>query len=90
MVRLALTPEQHERELLARFRTHRKLPLPDERKRIREAAKVSLRELAAAVGCSHVAITRWEAGAMPADPVQLARYQRLLDELKQPERGDTD
>jgi DNA-binding transcriptional regulator YiaG len=77
-----MTPDEHERELLANLRSHRKLPPPAERKRLREQAGVSLRSLAAAIGCSHVAITRWEAGAKPADPAQLIRYQRLLDELK--------
>jgi DNA-binding transcriptional regulator YiaG len=76
-----MTPEEHERELLASLRSHRKLPPPAERKRIRERAGVSLRSLAAAIGCSHVAITRWETGAKPADPAQLIRYQRLLDEF---------
>ena len=81
MPRTTMTPEEHEQELLARLHSHRKLPLPAERRKIREQAGVSLRSLAAAVGCSHVAITRWEAGARPADPTQLDRYQRLLDEL---------
>jgi predicted transcriptional regulator len=88
MVSKTVTPEDHEHELLARFRVRRKLPLPNERKRIRENARVSLRELAAAIGVSHVAITRWEAGAYPADPEHLARYQRLLDELAR--GGDAD
>jgi transcriptional regulator with XRE-family HTH domain len=43
---------------------------------------VSLSELAAAIGVSHVAITRWEAGAQPADPTHLAAYVRLFDELQ--------
>jgi hypothetical protein len=53
---------------------------------------VSLRELAAAIGVSHVAITRWEAGAQPADPTHLAAYVRLLDELRRltPEMREPD
>jgi DNA-binding transcriptional regulator YiaG len=71
-----------EQELLARVRSRRGLPLPAERRRIRERAGVSLRELATAIGVSHVAITRWEAGAQPANPAHAAAYGRLLEELK--------
>jgi DNA-binding transcriptional regulator YiaG len=71
-----------EDKLLVRLRSRRKLPPPDERKLIREKANVSLRELAAAVGVSHMAIVRWEEGAQPADPEHVATYGRLLDELR--------
>ena len=79
-----------EQELLARVRSRRRLPPPDERRTIRRGAGVSLRELAAAIGVSHVAITRWEAGAEPADPRHLMAYARILDELRRlypPEDG---
>jgi predicted transcriptional regulator len=73
--------ENRQRELLERVRSRKALPVPAERRRIRERAGVSLRELGAAIGVSHVAITRWEAGAEPADPRHLASYRRLLEEL---------
>ena len=45
-----VTRERRERDLLERVRSKRKLPIPSERKRIREQAKVSLRELASEEG----------------------------------------
>ena len=54
--------------LLERLRTQRKLPSADERKRIRKAAGVSIRQLAEAMGVSPMAPVRWEQGAMPRNP----------------------
>jgi DNA-binding transcriptional regulator YiaG len=71
-----------EQELLERVRSRRGLPSPAERRRIREQAGVSLRELGMAIGVSHVAITRWEAGAQPASAAHAKAYGRLLEELK--------
>jgi transcriptional regulator with XRE-family HTH domain len=79
---MAVETMTSEQELLERVRSRRSLPVPAERRRIREQAGVSLRELAAVIGVSHVAITRWEAGAQPADPVHVTAYGRLLAELK--------
>jgi DNA-binding transcriptional regulator YiaG len=66
-------------ELLERVRARRRLPPPTERRRIRERAGVSLRDLAAAVGVSHATIRNWEAGATPRE--HRAAYARLLEEL---------
>jgi DNA-binding transcriptional regulator YiaG len=66
-------------ELLEQVRSRRALPPPAERRRIREAAGVSLRDMAKAVGVSHTAITDWESGTMPRE--HRAAYARLLDEL---------
>ena len=71
--------------LLEELRSRRQLPIPAERRRIREAAGVSLRQLAAAIppdGVSAMAIVRWETGAQPRDPAHLRAYGRLLDELR--------
>jgi len=68
--------------LLDRLRSKRQLPAPEERKRIREAADCSLRDLASAVGVSQMAIVRWEAGSQPRNPDHAREYGRLLDELK--------
>ena len=68
-------------ELLDQARSRRKLPLPAERRRIRETAGISLRDVAAAVGVSHAAVANWEAGGMPRGKPRAA-YVRLLDELK--------
>jgi DNA-binding transcriptional regulator YiaG len=52
-------------ELLVRVRSRRQLPPPAERRRIRETAGVSQRELALALGVSWTAVQRWEQGASP-------------------------
>ena len=65
--------------LVERVRERRQLPLKEERRQIREAAGVSQRELARALGVSWTAIQRWEDGARPRQHV--AEYQRALEEL---------
>jgi DNA-binding transcriptional regulator YiaG len=57
-------------ELLERLHSRRKLPAKSERRRIREAAGVSLRDVALALGVSHTAVQKWEDGATPRDPVR--------------------
>jgi transcriptional regulator with XRE-family HTH domain len=65
--------------LLERVRSRRQLPVPSERRRIREQAGVTLRDVAIALGVSHTAVAKWEAGATPRE--QRNAYARLLDEL---------
>jgi transcriptional regulator with XRE-family HTH domain len=67
-------------ELLDRLRSKRGLPPAVERKRIREAAGASLRDLASALHTSHTAVAGWEAGATPRE--HYAAYARLLEELR--------
>lgn len=67
--------------LLERVRSQRKLPPPAERRRIRKRARVSLRELAAVLGCSHAGVRAWELGSMPGDEYR-DRYAELLAELE--------
>ena len=69
-------------ELLARLRTRRRLPPPAERRRIREDAGVSVRQMAAALGVSPMAPVRWEQGATPRDPEHTREYAQLLEELR--------
>ena len=69
-------------DLLASVRARRKLPVPEERRRIREAAGVSLRQLGGVLGASPMAVFRWEQGAQPRDPHQAREYASLLDELR--------
>ena len=66
--------------LLERVRARRKLPPPAERRRIREAAGVSQREMAKALGTSWTSIQRWENGSRPRG--QEAAYARLLEALR--------
>jgi DNA-binding transcriptional regulator YiaG len=68
-------------ELLERVRSRRTLPSAGERRRIREAAGVSQRELARALGVSWTAVHRWEGGARPR--THLAEYSRALNELRE-------
>jgi DNA-binding transcriptional regulator YiaG len=81
MVSQTVTDRRTE-ALLERLRSRQQLPLGPERRRIREAAGVSLRQLAAAIGVSAMAIMRWEQGATPRDPAHLHAYGRLLQELR--------
>jgi transcriptional regulator with XRE-family HTH domain len=67
-------------ELLERVRSRRQLPAPAERRRIRKAAGVSLRDMAAAIGVSHTAVAAWEAGATPRE--HRGAYAQLLAELR--------
>ncbi|MGH2934979.1 MAG: helix-turn-helix domain-containing protein [Gaiellaceae bacterium] len=69
-------------ELLAQLRARRALPQAAERRRIREEAGVSLRQLGAALGASPMAVFRWENGAQPRNPIQAREYAVLLDELR--------
>ena len=63
-------------ELLERVRSQRTLPVPAERRRIRMAAKLTLRDVAVALGVSHTAVAAWGAGSTPRE--QHAAYARLL------------
>jgi DNA-binding transcriptional regulator YiaG len=68
--------------LLEQVRVQRGLPPADERKRIRESAGVSIRQLAEALGVSPMAPIRWEQGATPRDPRVAIEYVQLLIELR--------
>lgn len=59
------------------------LPPPDERRAIREAAGVSLRDASEALGCSVMTFRRWEAGTVVPRRPRAQLYRRLLDELRQ-------
>jgi transcriptional regulator with XRE-family HTH domain len=71
----------HSDPLLERLRAKRELPLPAERRRIREAAGASLRDIASELGVSHTAVRRWETSRAVPRESRIA-YARLLDELK--------
>ncbi len=76
----AMTAAQEE--LLERVRARRVLPIAEDRKRIREDAKVSQHEMARALGVSWTAIWRWENGARPREHRNEVAYADLLNELK--------
>ena len=68
-------------ELIEEVRSRRQLPPARERRAIREAAGVSQRELARALGVSWTAVQRWESGARPR--AHGGEYARLLRELRE-------
>lgn len=71
-----------EQMLLDRVRSRCvQLPPPSQRRRIREDAHVSLRELARALGVTHAAIRNWEAGKGPGQH-KVTQYANLLAELE--------
>jgi DNA-binding transcriptional regulator YiaG len=75
------------RKALKRAHDRRRLPVPAERKRIREMAGVSQAALAAAVGTSVPAVSRWESGKRAPRDTYLARYLEVLQQLEaKPER----
>jgi DNA-binding XRE family transcriptional regulator len=59
-----------------------RLPAPAERKRIREAAGVSLRQMAAELGVSPMSTSAWERGEVEPRLDHAAAYGRLLAELE--------
>ena len=52
-------------ELIEQVLSRRKLPSASERRRIREAAGVSLRDVATALGVRHTAVAKWEKTTTP-------------------------
>jgi transcriptional regulator with XRE-family HTH domain len=69
-------------ELLERVRTTPRLPAPRDRRRIREAAHISQRDVAAALGVSVMAINRWERGLTRPRRTHAAAYLSLLEQLE--------
>jgi len=71
-------------ELLERVRARRQLPSVVERRKIREEAGVSLRDLAAVLGVSHSLVRYWESGGTPRE--HRVAYAELLARLKDESR----
>jgi DNA-binding transcriptional regulator YiaG len=65
-----------------RARAVRELPPPDERRRIRVRAGVSLSVVADAVGVTRAAVARWEAGQRSPSGDLVFAYAAALDRLK--------
>jgi transcriptional regulator with XRE-family HTH domain len=72
--------QDHESALLDRLRAKLTLPLPPERRLIREAAGASLRDVASELGTSATSVIRWERGANPGKHADA--YARLLAEFQ--------
>jgi DNA-binding transcriptional regulator YiaG len=59
-----------------------KLPPAARRRRIREDAKVSMRQVARTLGVDVMTVSRWEDGATPT-PEHAIAYRQLLDALEE-------
>ncbi|HBF82272.1 MAG TPA: transcriptional regulator, partial [Streptomyces sp.] len=57
------------------------LPVPAERKRLREAAGLSQAQIATALDARREAVGNWEAGRTEPRPPKRAAYARLLEGL---------
>ncbi len=74
--------------LVQAVKLRRPLPPPAERRAIRQRAGISQAAIAAALGCSTCAVTRWEQGSrMPRDESR-QRYAELLARLTAITPGD--
>ncbi len=71
----------NEYALIRRVKAAR-LPAPDERRKIRLSAGVSLEELAAELGVTPGAVSRWELGQSEPRTKNALAYRALLDALK--------
>ena len=69
-------------QLLEQVSERMTFPPPEERRRIRMEAQVSLRELADALGVSPMAVMRWEKGALPRSHQTVHEYRELLAALE--------
>jgi DNA-binding transcriptional regulator YiaG len=69
-------------ELLERARLASRLPAPRDRRRIRETAGASQRELASALGVSVMALNRWERGLTKPRGAHAAAYASVLEQLE--------
>lgn len=60
-----------------------RLPAPSERKRIRKAARLTLRQIGDELGVTEAAVWHWENGTKGQGPSleNAARYRELLDKL---------
>ncbi|GAC1569985.1 MAG: hypothetical protein NVS3B18_01680 [Candidatus Dormibacteria bacterium] len=68
-------------ELIARVRGSQ-LPAPSQRKRIRDAAGVTLREMAQELGVTPMTVFRWERGSSKPIMSNALAYRKLLDALE--------
>ena len=68
-------------ELLARATRTRRLPTPNRGRRLRRAAGISQKELAAALGVTRLTLGRWEAGTAAPTGVHRERYGEALARL---------
>lgn len=67
--------------LAERAKAISRLPDPDRAREIREAAGVTMVEVAEAIGVDRVTVHRWETGVRRPRGENAARYSKLLTDL---------
>jgi DNA-binding transcriptional regulator YiaG len=77
------TTQQLPAQVSERLRVHADLPSPAQRRALREAAGLSQRELAKAIGVSQASIAHWEASRRVPRGKCLERYVAGLRALRQ-------
>lgn len=68
-------------EELVRIADVRRMCVSGEAKRIREAARVSLREMGSAIGVDHKAVAQWETGSARPDAGNALAFAGALSAL---------
>lgn len=76
------TQQQVLNHICDRVSLQAQLPNSAQRRAIRLAARVSLREAADACGVSHTAVAAWERGAYEPTATHLGAYVELLESLR--------
>jgi len=79
----ASAPKGSHLEVLAAELAERRLPPPEERKRIREAAKIPKARAARALGVSQHCFAGWERDLIQPRPDHAVAYRRFLELLAQ-------
>lgn len=74
--------QQIAAQVSERLRVHADLPSPAQRRALREAAGLSQREFASAIGVSQASIALWESGRRAPRATHLERYVAGLRALQ--------
>lgn len=73
--------EETRERILERIRMRRTLPSPEKRREIREAAGLTLQDLADAIGVTPATIHYWEQGTRNPRPEHITAYTAALDAM---------
>jgi DNA-binding transcriptional regulator YiaG len=76
-------PATPAEKIRSRLGVHLELPQPDERRRLREAARLSQQDIADAVGATRAAVGHWETGFRSPRGRLLANYVDVLRVLRE-------
>ncbi|MFC8265388.1 helix-turn-helix domain-containing protein [Streptomyces cinereoruber] len=76
-------PATPAEKIRSRLGVRLELPQPDERRRLREAARLSQQDIADAVGSTRAAVGHWETGLRSPRGRLLANYVDVLRVLRE-------